>query len=188
MYSSVLAPLSAEQRQILLTDAPLLTLPAVFATGADPRATHGQRYDLPSVRLCLTAAMRVFLPFDRGHWTLVSRAAPPLPALVWIASASGVLRRRASAGFFLASLAIRVNGQWLVGVVPPGPRLEKMPSPALGKRCVEPLRQDRSLPIWWLCVPRRAKRPGSRCGKAEKTKEIPVAHAVLPCLALRGRV
>ena len=88
MYASVLAPLSAEQRQILLTDAPLVTLPAVFATGADPRATHGQRYDLPSVLLCLTAAMRVFLHFDRGHWTLGSRAAPPLTSLVWIASAS----------------------------------------------------------------------------------------------------
>jgi hypothetical protein len=57
MYSSVLAPLSAEQRQILLTDAPLLTLLAVFATIPDPRSKHGQRYDLPFLLLCLTAAL-----------------------------------------------------------------------------------------------------------------------------------
>jgi hypothetical protein len=57
MYSSVLAPLSAEQRQILLTAAPLLTLPAVFATIADPRSKHGQRYDLSYWLLCLTAAL-----------------------------------------------------------------------------------------------------------------------------------
>ena len=88
MYSSVLAALSAEQRQILLTDAPLLSLPAVFAAIADPRSKHGQRYDLPFLLLCLTAALRVFLPFDRGHWTMGSRAAFPLAALVWAASAS----------------------------------------------------------------------------------------------------
>src|SRR5215469_6251625 len=57
MYSSVLSPLSAEQREILLTDAPLLTLPAVFASIPDPRSKHGQRYDLPYLLLCLTAAL-----------------------------------------------------------------------------------------------------------------------------------
>ena len=57
MYSSALSALSAEQRQLLLTDAPLLTLPAVFATIADPRSKHGQRYDLPYLLLCLTAAL-----------------------------------------------------------------------------------------------------------------------------------
>jgi hypothetical protein len=88
MYSSVLAPLSAEQRQMLLTDAPLLTLSAVFASIPDPRSKHGQRYDLPYVLLCLIAALRVFLQFDRGRWTLVSRAAPPLTSLVWTTTAS----------------------------------------------------------------------------------------------------
>src|SRR5215472_9794470 len=57
MYSSVLAPLSAEQRQVLLTDAPLLTLPAVFAAIPDPRSKHGLRYDLPYLLFCLTAAL-----------------------------------------------------------------------------------------------------------------------------------
>ena len=57
MYSSALSALSAEQRQILLTDAPLLTLPAVFASIPDPRSKHGQRYDLPYLLLCLTAAL-----------------------------------------------------------------------------------------------------------------------------------
>jgi hypothetical protein len=57
MYSSVLSSLSEEQRQILLADAPLVTLPAVLATIPDPRSKHGQRYDLPYVLLCLIAAL-----------------------------------------------------------------------------------------------------------------------------------
>jgi len=57
MYSSALSALSAEQRQILLTDEPLLTLPAVFTAIADPRSKHGQRYDLPFLLLCLTTAL-----------------------------------------------------------------------------------------------------------------------------------
>jgi hypothetical protein len=88
MYSSALSALSAEQRQVLLTDAPLLTLPAVFATIPDPRSKHGQRYDLPYLLFCLTAALRVFLQFDRGRWTMVSRAARSLTALVRATSAS----------------------------------------------------------------------------------------------------
>ena len=88
MYANVLSALSAEQRPILLTDAPRLTLPAVFAPLADPRSKHGQRYAFPDLLLCLTAALRVFRPFDRGSWTMVSRAAASLAACGWTTSAS----------------------------------------------------------------------------------------------------
>src|SRR2546423_5930141 len=40
----------------------------------------------------------------------------------------------------------------------------------------------------WPFVPMRARKPCSRCAKAEKTNEIPIAKAVLPCLPNTPRV
>src|SRR5689334_16422833 len=87
MYSSALSALSAEQRQVLLTDAPLLTLPAVFATIADPRSKHGQRYDLPFLLVCLTAALLCNCNSTEaiGQWCREQQALEH--AFVWTATA-----------------------------------------------------------------------------------------------------
>ena len=55
--SALLEALSPDEREALLTDARLGTLPAAFAAVPDPRKRRGQRYDLPFLLTCLVAAL-----------------------------------------------------------------------------------------------------------------------------------
>jgi DDE_Tnp_1-associated len=55
--SLALPSLSSDSRQRLLQEQPLVSLYEVFATIADPRSKHGQRYDLPYLLTCLVAAL-----------------------------------------------------------------------------------------------------------------------------------
>src|ERR1700682_3816166 len=55
--SLTLPSLTSDSRQQLLQEQPLVSLYEVFATVADPRSKHGQRYDLPYLLTCLVAAL-----------------------------------------------------------------------------------------------------------------------------------
>ena len=55
--SLTLPSLTSDTREQLLQEKPLLSLYEVFATLADPRSKHGQRYELPYLLICLVAAL-----------------------------------------------------------------------------------------------------------------------------------
>jgi predicted transposase YbfD/YdcC len=187
MYSSALSALSAEQRQLLLTDAPLLTLPSVFATIPDPRSKHGQRYDLPYFLLCLTAALlcncnsteavgqwcqeqhpllqRLFGP--RRHFSptasLYRRLLPRLSSqqIEW------ALARWVRATLTAAEEdAVALDGKTVRGAASPG----------------------QVAPHLLAFYTHESQETLLQVRVSEKTNEIPVAQAILPCLALPGRV
>ncbi len=81
--ASTVSALSAEPRPTLLTDAPLLPLPAAFTTLADPWSKYGQHDDVPFVLLCRDRRLALERQFDRGSWTMVSGAASALTSPVW---------------------------------------------------------------------------------------------------------
>lgn len=55
--SLTLPSITSGDCQQLLQEKPLLSLYEAFATIADPRSKHGQRYELPSILVCLGAAL-----------------------------------------------------------------------------------------------------------------------------------
>jgi predicted transposase YbfD/YdcC len=187
MYSNVLAALSAEQRHILRTLAPLLTLPAVFATIADPRSKHGQRYDLPYLLLCLTAALLCNCNSTEaiGQWCreqqpLLRRLFGPRRHLSPTASLYRWLLPRLASHQFEWALArwvratlttaeedaVALDGKTVRGAASPG-----QVAPHLLAFCTH-----------------RSQETLLQVRVSEKTNEIPVAQAMLPFLALHGRV
>src|SRR5438094_6188944 len=74
--SALLDALSPDERQAVLTDERLRTLPAAFAAVPDPRQRRGQRYDLPFLLSCLVAALLCNCNALEavGQWSALQRA------------------------------------------------------------------------------------------------------------------
>lgn len=187
MYSSALAALSAEQRQVLLTDAPLLTLPAVFATIPDPRSKHGQRYDLPYLLLCLTAALLCNCNSTEavGQWcqeqhALLQRLFGPRRHLSPTASLYRRLLPRLSSQQIEWVLARWVRAT-LIAVEEDAIALD-------GKTLRGAASREQVAPHLLAFSTHASQETLLQVRVSEKTNEIPVAQALLPCLALPGRV
>jgi predicted transposase YbfD/YdcC len=187
MYSNVLSPLSAEQRQILLTDEPLLTLPAVFASIPDPRSKHGQRYNLPYLLLCLTAAVLCNCNSTEavGQWCreqrpLLQRLFGPRLHLSPTASLYRRLLPRLSSHQIEWALARWVRAT-LTAALDDAVALD-------GKTVRGAASRDQVAPHLLAFRTHASQETLLQIRVSEKTNEIPVAQAVLPCLALRGRV
>src|SRR5262249_51276993 len=154
---------------------------------ADPRSNHGQRSDFPFLLLCLTAAFLCTCNSTEasGQWgreqqALLQRLFGPRRHLSPTASLSRWLLPRLSSHQFEWTLArwvrptltpdeedaVALDGKTVRGAASPG-----QVAPHLLAFCTQKSQETR-LPV----------------RLSEKTNAIPVAQAMLPCLALPGRV
>jgi hypothetical protein len=119
---------------------------------------------------------------------MVSRAAFALRVACLGHVSISVLRRRSIAGSFLASPASRSNGRW-PGFVRPSLTAAEEDAIALdGKTVRGAALPGQAAPHLLAFCTHASQETLLQVLVSEKTNEIPVAQAVLPCLALPGRV
>jgi predicted transposase YbfD/YdcC len=191
MYSTALTltlpSLTSEHRIQLLEDVTLMSLFDIFATIPDPRSSHGLRYDLPFLLTCLVAAMLcncnstvAVAQWCREQRRLLARLFGPRRFLCPSDSLYRWLLPRLSAEHLEWALAdwvratlvatdddpIALDGKTVRGASAAGPT-----APHLLSFCTH---QSQEILLQVVV--------------SEKTNEIPVAQALLPCLPLAGRV
>jgi len=191
MYSTALSltlpDVPDEQHASLLAEASLLSLYEAFATVPDPRSRHGQRYDLPYLLTCLVAALlcncnsleavgqcchdqvlllrRLFGPRDfyTPTGSLYRRLLPRLSVGdIELVLAAWVQATRPTSD----QEAVALDGKAVRGAV-----TSEHKAPHLLAFCTH----DRQETLLQVRVP-------------QKTNEIPIAKAVLPCLPPQPRV
>jgi predicted transposase YbfD/YdcC len=185
--STVLDGLSAQERSALLSDAHLSTLPAAFAAVPDPRSRHGLRYDLPFLLSALVAALlcncnslEAVGEWTRAHRTLLARHYGPRRHLTPTSSLYRRLLPRLSAGHIEAALAGWVRQT--------RPRQDREPLAFDGKAVRGARTPTQTAPHLLSCSTHYTHETLFQIRVADHTNEIPVAHAVLPYLPVRGRV
>jgi len=191
MYSIALpvaAPsLAAEEQQVLLQPAPLVSLYQAFALVPDPRSRHGLRYDLPYLLTCLVAALlcncnstEAVAQWCQDHHLLLRVCLGPRDFATPTGSLYRRLLPRLDAQAIEVVLAAWVQSSRLQGdeeaVALDGKTLRgagtaAQPAPHLLAFCTHQS-QETLLQV----------------RVSEKTNEIPVAKAVLPCLPTTPRV
>lgn len=185
---SIAAPsVSAEEQRALLKQAPLVSLYQAFAVVPDPRSRHGLRYDLAYLLTCLVAALlcncnsteavgqwchdhetllRVYLgprDFSTPTGSLYRRLLPRLDAqAIEVVLAAWVLSSRP----LMDEEAVALDGKTVRGA-----STAQQPAPHLLSFCTHQS-QETLLQV----------------RVSEKTNEIPIAKAVLPCLPNTPRV
>ncbi len=192
MYSTALpivAPsLSAEDQRALLKPAPLVSLYQAFAVVPDPRSRHGLRYDLPYLLTCLVAARfgncnstEAVGQWCQDHEPLLRASFGPRDFY----TPTGSLYRRLLPRLGAQALEV-VLATWVRSSRPR--HLTKKPSRWMAKRSgvlAPPSKQHRTgLPF---CT-HQSQETLLQVRVSEKTNEIPIAKAVLPCLPNTPRV
>lgn len=185
--SALLDALSPDERQALLSDERLRTLPAAFAAVPDPRKRRGQRYDLPFLLTCLVAALLCNCNSLEavGQWCALQR---PL-----LARHFGPRRHLSPTGSLYRRLLPRLSPAHVEAAI------------AAWVRATRPLRDREPLALDGKTVrgAGTATQPAPHLLSVsthqthetlvqvqvdDHTNEIPIAQALLPHLPLRGRV
>jgi predicted transposase YbfD/YdcC len=194
VYSTPLAhvlaavtPLNAEEQRALLHDATLTSLATVFARVPDPRAHRGRRYPLPFLLTCLVAGLLAGCDSTHalGQWcaehqALLGRLFPTQRYL----SPSGSLYRR-----LLPRVAVEPLEWALAGWARATRPAEDTEPVAVDGKTVRGARSgDQAAPHLLAVYTHQTQETLLQVRVADKTNEIPVAQAVLPLLALQGRV
>ncbi|GAC1563465.1 MAG: hypothetical protein NVS2B2_29140 [Ktedonobacteraceae bacterium] len=185
--SLTLPSLTSDARQRLLQEQPLVSLYEVFATIADPRSKHGQRYDLPYLLICLVAALlcNCDSTLAVGQWChdqqkLLLRLFGPRAFLCPCASLYRKLLPRLDAEQIEYALA-----DWIRRT------LHAQPDDpiALDGKTVRGARTVEGVAPHLLCLrTHESHETLLQVAVSEKTNEMPVAQALLPCLPVAGRV
>jgi len=191
MYSTalslILPALPDEQSPSLQGDGPLLSLYEAFAAVPDPRSKHGQRYDLPYRLPCLVAALlcncnslEAVGQWCYDHQPLLRRLFGPRDFYAPTGSLYRRLLPRLSVGHIELVLAA-----WINASRPDG----DAEAVALdGKTVRGGATSDHKGPHLLSFYTHQSQETLLQVRVSEKTNEIPIAQAVLPCLPLRSRV
>lgn len=185
--SLTLPSLTSDHRQQLLQEKPLLSLYEVFATIPDPRSKHGRRYELPFLLICIVAA-------------LLCNCDSTLAIGQWCRDQRFLLLRLFGARSFLCpsdsllrKLLPRLDAEQVEWALADWIRMSLQASPddpiALdGKTVRGAVSAEHSAPHLLSFRTHRSQETLFQVAVSEKTNEIPVAQALLPCLPLAGRI
>jgi predicted transposase YbfD/YdcC len=182
-----LPSLTSDQRQQLLEEQPLLSLYEVFAALPDPRSKHGLRYGLPFLLICLVAALlcNCDSTVAVGQWCcdqyrLLTRLFGPRRFLCPSDSLYRKLLPRLDAEQIECTLS-----DWIRRT------LQAKPDDpiAFDGKTVRGARTDKhAAPHLLSFRTHESHETLLQVAVSEKTNEIPVAQALLPCLPVAGRV
>jgi predicted transposase YbfD/YdcC len=185
--SALLDALSPDERQALLTDERLRTLPAAFAAIPDPRKRRGQRYDLPFLLTCLVAALlcncnslEAVGQWCTLHRPLLARHFGPRRHLSPTGSLYRRLLPRLSPAHVEAALAAWVRAT--------RPLRDREPLALDGKTVRGAGSATQPAPHLLSVSTHQTHETLVQVRVDDHTNEIPVAQALLPHLPLRGRV
>ena len=160
----------------------------VFATIPDPRSSHGLRYDLPFLLTCLVAAMLcncdstvAVAQWCREQRRLLARLFGPRRFLCPCDSLYRWLLPRLSAEHLEWALG-------RLGACHPGGRADDDPIALDGKTVRGASAAGHTAPHLLSFCTHQSQEILLHVLVSEKTNEIPVAQALLPCLPLAGRV
>src|SRR5256886_1997825 len=191
MYSTALPLLFPEmldeQSAFLRADGSLLSLYEAFAAVPDPRSRHGQRYDLPSLLTCLVAALRgpcnsleAVGQWCRDHQLLLRRLFGPRDFYTPTGSLSRRLLPRLSVGHIEVVLAAWVQAS--------RPESDEEAVALDGKAVRGAATAEHKAPHLLAFCTHHRQETLLQVRVSQKTNEIPIAKAVLPCLPLQPRV
>jgi len=191
MYATALPltlpSLTDEHRLQLLEDATLMSLFDIFATIPDPRSSHGLRYELPYLLTCLVAAMLcncnstvAAAQWCREQRPRLARLFAPRRFLCPCDSLSRWLLPRLSAEHLEWALADWVRATLVA--------TDDDPIALDGKTVRGASAAGHTAPHLLSFCTHQSQESLLQVVVSEKTNEIPVAQALLPCLPLAGRV
>src|SRR5437660_2666241 len=191
MYSTALSltlpDLPNGQLTSHLADAPLLSLYEAFAAVPDPRSPHGQRYDLPYLLTCLVAALLCNCnskdsvgQWCRDHQLLLRRLFGPRDFYTPTGSLYRRLLPRLSGGHIELALAAWVNAT--------GPPSDEEAVALDGKAVRGAAQASHKAPQRLSFCTHTSQETLLQVRVSEKTNEIPIAKALLPCEPRRPRV
>lgn len=182
-----LPSLTSDYRQRLLENQPLLSLYEVLTTLPDPRSRHGLRYELAYLLTCLVAG-------------LLCNADSTLAIAQWCRDQEALLKRLFGPHRFLCpsdslyrKLLPRLDAEQIEWVLADWIRstLEAQADDpiALDGKTVRGARTEKQgAPHLLSFRTHQSQETLLQVAVSEKTNEIPVAQALLPCLPLAGRV
>ncbi|EFH83823.1 ISAs1 family transposase [Ktedonobacter racemifer] len=185
--SLTLPSLTSDARHQLLEKQPLLSLYEVFATIPDPRSKHGLRYELAYVLTCLVAGFLcncdstlAVAEWCRDQRLLLIRLFGPRRFLCPSDSLYRKLLPRLDAEQIECALADWIRRTLQATLDDPI---------ALDGKTVRGGRSDKhSAPHLLSFRAHHSQETLLQVAVSEKTNEIPVAQALLPCLPVDGRV
>lgn len=182
-----LPSLTSAHRQDLLQKNPLLSLYELFATIPDPRSKHGLRYELAFLLTCLVAA-------------LLCNCDSTLAIGQWCREQSGLFtqlfgprRHLCPSDSLYRKLLPRLDAEQIETALADWIRATLQATPddpiALDGKTVRGARAaDQHAPHLLSFRTHQSHETLLQVEVCEKTNEIPVAQALLPCLPLGGRV
>jgi hypothetical protein len=191
MYSIALPvavpTISAQQQSALLKPAPLVSLYQAFAVVPDPRSRHGLRYDLPYLLTCLVAALlcncnstEAVGQWCQDHHHLLRVAFGPRDFY----TPSGSLYRRLLPRLDAQAIEV-VLAAW---VWSSRPQQDEEAVAFDGKTLRGAGTAEQPAPHLLAFWTHQSQETLLQVRVSEKTNEIPVAKAVLPCLPNTPRV
>src|SRR5947209_2513164 len=191
MYSTALSltlpDLPNEQRASRLADAPLLSLYEAFAAVPDPRSRHGQRYDLPYLLTCLVAAFlcncnstEAVAQWCQDHQLLLRLCLGPRDFY----TPTGSLYRRLLPRLDAQAIEV-VLAAW---VQSSRPQQDEEAVALDGKTLRGAGTAEQPAPHLLAFCTHQSQETLLQVRVSQKTNEIPVAKAVLPCLPATPRV
>ncbi len=185
--SLTLPSLSSDHRHQLLADRPLLSLYELFATLPDPRSKHGQRYDLPFLLTCLVAALlcNCDSTLAIGQWCRDQRC-----LLIRLFGARTFL---CPSDLLFRKLLPRLNAEQIEWALADWIRRTLHAAPddpiALDGKTVRGAKTaEHAAPHLLSFRTHKSQETLLQVVVSEKTNEIPIAQALLPCLPIAGRV
>lgn len=185
--SLTLPSLTSDHRHHLLEKQPLLSLYEVFATIPDPRSKHGLRYELAYLLTCLVAGLLcncdstlAIAQWCRDQQPLLIELFGPRRFLCPDDSLYRKLLPRLNAEQIEWALA-----DWICGTL-----CAQADDPiALDGKTVRGARtNEQSAPHLLSFRTHQSQETLLQVVVSEKTNEIPVAQALLPCLPVNGRI
>ncbi len=182
-----LPSLTSDRRQHLLEEQPLLSLYELFTTIPDPRSRHGLRYELPFLLTCLVAGLLcncdstlAVAQWCRDQHLLLIRLFGPRRFLCPSDSLYRKLLPRLDAEHIEWTLA-----DWIRKTLKAKP---DEPIALDGKTVRGAGTAEHAAPHLLSFRTHQSQETLLQVAVSEKTNEIPVAQALLPCLPVEGRV
>jgi predicted transposase YbfD/YdcC len=186
-FPLTLPSLTSDHRQRLLEEQPLLSLYEVFATLPDPRSKHGLRYELAYLLICLVAGLLcncnstlAIAEWCHDQHLLLIRLFGPRRFLCPSDSLYRKLLPRLNAEQIECTLA-----DWIRSTLQAQP---DDPIALDGKTVRGARTAEDSAPHLLSFRTHQSQETLFQVVVSEKTNEIPIAQALLPCLPVNGRV